>query len=498
MLLDVGTKERGVGMAGTMTLDKEWGLLKEFLHKGVSARTPSQMERTDYLVRAAQWRRMVSTGDRWSAFCAGARHWMAQQGAVAASREEKSKLGPQLSQKLHELRSEELVDADGVTDLQAEDCDPRIEDDEPASNLNCDLRQMTNGKELVDADGVIYFQENGELGIEDDEQASDLDGYISQMTEGELEKLEEACRKRRLKQAGVQLAKPLVEPVALSDTVVWRVLESTWNLPPDVISSFFSGLALYFGEEVVTALFGEEWLARLERWLPFAELVQERSATSTGGEVLPAVFTEFRALLFAVVRCVRDMSCVPYNLAGSDAEHLEELKAQGYSRVAADGDDNNCLIHSLAIALSLQNFISMPKSTRATFQEIRRYLVQTPGLHPSLVSGQKCVTAFLEHGVHADAIVRRLHTLLGSTPLPVKGIRVSVHARYDVPGESPPGTFMVGAGMSLDEQESAPVADSISPSVQVHLYNWTGEGCSGFHYDALVAGIALGHSWQES
>jgi hypothetical protein len=79
MMADVVTQETRDGMAGTMTLDKEWGLLKAPLPSNVAARTAAQVERCDLLVRAQQFRRMTSNGDRWAAFLEAARHWMAQQ-----------------------------------------------------------------------------------------------------------------------------------------------------------------------------------------------------------------------------------------------------------------------------------------------------------------------------------------------------------------------------------------------------------------------------------
>ncbi|CAE8614335.1 unnamed protein product, partial [Polarella glacialis] len=65
---DVAIGETRAAIAGTMTLDKEWGLLKAPLPRNISAKTPAEIERCDLLVRAQQFRRMISTGDRWSAW----------------------------------------------------------------------------------------------------------------------------------------------------------------------------------------------------------------------------------------------------------------------------------------------------------------------------------------------------------------------------------------------------------------------------------------------
>lgn len=80
VLKDVQTGERRPGMAGTQFLDHEWRLLKADLPiTGLSGRTEAQRERLDSYIRAAQWKRMVSTEDRWVAFCSAAEDWMMEQ-----------------------------------------------------------------------------------------------------------------------------------------------------------------------------------------------------------------------------------------------------------------------------------------------------------------------------------------------------------------------------------------------------------------------------------
>ena len=67
MLLDADTGERGDGMAGTQTLDGEFGHIKEHFPHNLTASSPEAMARCDIEVRAQQFRRMTSTGDRWQA-----------------------------------------------------------------------------------------------------------------------------------------------------------------------------------------------------------------------------------------------------------------------------------------------------------------------------------------------------------------------------------------------------------------------------------------------
>jgi hypothetical protein len=82
VLSDVATGEKRAGMAGTMTLDKEWGLTKAPLPKNLAANTAAAIERCDMLVRAQQFRRMTSNGDRWAAFLEGARRWIVKRSSA--------------------------------------------------------------------------------------------------------------------------------------------------------------------------------------------------------------------------------------------------------------------------------------------------------------------------------------------------------------------------------------------------------------------------------
>ncbi|CAK0871608.1 unnamed protein product, partial [Prorocentrum cordatum] len=73
VVADVDTGHTRGSMAGTMTIDKEWDLLKEPLPRNLTARTVEDVDRTDGYVRSQQWRRLVGNDDRWSAFLDAAR-----------------------------------------------------------------------------------------------------------------------------------------------------------------------------------------------------------------------------------------------------------------------------------------------------------------------------------------------------------------------------------------------------------------------------------------
>ena len=76
------SKEPGVagrmrdGMAGTMSIDSEWGRLKKEFPPGRLAGSTAEGKRqaVRYL-RSAQWKRMVAMEDRWAAFCGASRDY---------------------------------------------------------------------------------------------------------------------------------------------------------------------------------------------------------------------------------------------------------------------------------------------------------------------------------------------------------------------------------------------------------------------------------------
>eukprot|EP00969_Alexandrium_andersonii_P083981 3704729-Alexandrium_andersonii.AAC.1 len=69
-------------MAGTQTIDKVWRDLKEDIPGAISARTEEGRDMMASYIRAAQWKQMVSTADRWPAFCAA----MKKHGAAESDR----------------------------------------------------------------------------------------------------------------------------------------------------------------------------------------------------------------------------------------------------------------------------------------------------------------------------------------------------------------------------------------------------------------------------
>ena len=141
--------------------------------------------------------------------------------------------------------------------------------------------------------------------------------------------------------------------------------------------------------------------------------------------------------MFAIHRFVLQNSEIAGDLAQTDEAHLAGLSAGalGLSVVESAGDHNNCLIHSLAQALQLLGFISFDEQDRRGLcQSVRAYLCQdvTSRLHPRTAAGRIDAEAYLQHHLHADEVVRKLHELVGTDePLPLDGFLLTVHARYD-------------------------------------------------------------------
>ena len=69
VLSSVETKETAPGMAGTMLLDSTWGRIKGYIPAGLSVDSEGARRLKFSYIQAAQWRLILGTEDRWSAFC---------------------------------------------------------------------------------------------------------------------------------------------------------------------------------------------------------------------------------------------------------------------------------------------------------------------------------------------------------------------------------------------------------------------------------------------
>ena len=79
VLANVETGERQSGMAGTPLLDSTWGRLKGAIPRGLAVHTPADRALKMSYIRAAQWKLMLGSEDRWTAFCKAAKDWNAMK-----------------------------------------------------------------------------------------------------------------------------------------------------------------------------------------------------------------------------------------------------------------------------------------------------------------------------------------------------------------------------------------------------------------------------------
>lgn len=75
VLANAETGERKHGMAGTTLLDSTWKRLKKGVPDGLAVRTRAQRALKLSYIRAAQWKLMVASEQRWEAFCRAAEAW---------------------------------------------------------------------------------------------------------------------------------------------------------------------------------------------------------------------------------------------------------------------------------------------------------------------------------------------------------------------------------------------------------------------------------------
>jgi hypothetical protein len=273
------------------------------------------------------------------------------------------------------------------------------------------------------------------------------------------------------------------------------------RLPPFLYEGVLGALQCEYKARVRDIL-ASGWSQDWEQWDCLVKEVD--GFMDVGGEACLA--EEFA--LEAVRRCLRaHVRLAVQNShadARSDTEALQELRALGFERgrgeIFRDAEDrpaNQCLADSLLQLLirhgCLRGDIGEPTRKEAC-AENRRRLVEGPvALRPTdrcpftgaRVAGES-PGAFLQHDVHAEPTVRffmEWFALRGCVlrGLPAEGIQLVVRSRFD--SETLPPDRMdicVGDGSGGGE------------ALRLDLYNVTGGGISGTHYDPLFPGdVAL-------
>lgn len=327
------TLETRPSMAGTMTLDGEWGHVKKALPDNLSAKTQRGIERCDVLVRAEQFRRMHSNEDLWPAFCKIAQQWRHErEKALAVGTVAAKGVAPNGFARRSAQRRQEAIKNSGADEEAAEGPPPLSLGEKAALQASGEeVPVKDNEKEALKAQGA-----------DKSSAGADADGFV------------------------------------VCNSFLWKHLEGVHCIPPDILDAFHSGLAQVYCESSADDLFSQQWLCDCnDLWSDFATAVHSKPVPDDASPMLPSVLEEFRQTLFSIQRFALQNSAEFGNLGKTDETALQELALGELSLVLhkCGGANNNCLIYSLAQGLVYQglfDFGSRPKYAkmyeRSSFQ----------------------------------------------------------------------------------------------------------------------------------
>ena len=276
---------------------------------------------------------------------------------------------------------------------------------------------------------------------------------------------------------------------SLQTSLLWDKLVVGHKLPSDVVDAVLASWVHQFGSGVAWDLAEARWIADLENWRHFAFEVR-RICSEQSGPVLVAVIEPTSEVVFAVTRLVLQQKTATIPALKTDRQMLDQLATVGWRWMEAETwAENDCLVDSLLQVLDSGGVVrgatinALLATGRLTTEErrkaclaARQHLIGMPSLVPRDPYGQPRWDAYLQHHRHADALVSFLTTRFpaGRSPLSSAGATLVVHARYD--------TLLVPA-------ERLVVCDRPGgrrgPRPELHVFNWTGTGLQGYHYDAL-------------
>jgi hypothetical protein len=182
----------------------------------------------------------------------------------------------------------------------------------------------------------------------------------------------------------------------------------------------------------------------------------------------------------------------------SDAERRRELEAQGkIVELGLVHNNNECCADSLLQLLAQSSFVSAHlfhdvSARRRACQLCRAHLVHhvNPQLHPQQRTSTGAIAdasdaehdaAYLQHGVHAEEIVDFfVRSFPGASSVPPEGVKLQVFTRWDsptLPAEA--NSVIVGRQIWADAAELG------EPSLILEMFNNSGNGFTGYHYDPI-------------
>jgi hypothetical protein len=283
------------------------------------------------------------------------------------------------------------------------------------------------------------------------------------------------CEKRGPDAAQVVVRQPLLD----SRSSWQRYLLNLLCLPEEWVQSIKTALEERLGEAAAGRLYEEQWFLDLDVWAISGVEAQQVLARGDDQAEVRRVFKAMAAAqvhdlvrLLAVIETV-DTSC-------TDADATAKLRAVGFVFGCGEvWNENDCLLDSLVQVLCWAGFLHVAyvsneggKEAREDIcKRCRQHFLQTPPFEPRNQHGQVDPIAFLQHHRHAQAAVSYFMEH-GETQnsIPLSGLEVIVHARLPY----------------LCDKVTICASNAACPAtVQLHLYNWTGGGVSGYHYDPL-------------
>lgn len=255
------------------------------------------------------------------------------------------------------------------------------------------------------------------------------------------------------------------------------------ELPFELLEVAVVELIQFFGCERAVRLIGEAWVCDLVEWRGLVDNFFAAGCSGlSGDEVVVQMHVCMEGVLRSVVRLILEHDVE--KVVTSDRQRLRELHGKSFVLRKASGHRFNCLAYSLLIVMMDSGVLDQGISSddgAVACEGLRAELVESDEFHPRSLSGERDASAFLEHGRHADFALRYFLCFFeqhrGSVILPSAGVRLQVHARWEAE-----------LGHACDEEVllCVGVEDGVGSSLVWHVYNSTGDGFRGLHYDALV------------
>jgi len=302
----------------------------------------------------------------------------------------------------------------------------------------------------------------------------------------------------------VDLASSFASQVDEVDRTRWGKMQA--SLPRQIVDGLLSAFQLEYGKKAGKIL-SEGWSRDLELWGDLEKNLHRLGVSNVYTEACDSddVMECIRACLRAHVRLAAN--CTQAVVADSDMETIARLSTLGYEygrgcvwtdRQRRDDEllrfsTNQCLADSLLQLLQrqgiLSNDISVAERIEACAENRRRLASHAdPVLRPRVRDAATGADrgedpyAYLQHDVHAEPTVLFFLEWFGAKgkvlrELPSGGIRVTVFSRFDsVIGGRPV--------VQICERDASQAPHDM---LRMNLYNLTGDGASGYHYDPLFA-----------